>query len=139
MKRSTLASAIYTALAFTAFSTVAFAQDSAPAAPQDDQDTTEIDEVVVTGSLIPQAMKDTASPVTTITAEDIQRQGFRDVADVLRSQPLSTGSLQDGQFPQGFTPGAQTVSLLGLAPGFTLILLDGRPMADYPLLYNGQA
>jgi outer membrane receptor protein involved in Fe transport len=138
MKRSTLASAIYTALALTAFSTVAFAQDSAPATAQD-EDTTEIDEVVVTGSLIPQAMKDTASPVTTITAEDIQRQGFRDVADVLRSQPMSTGSLQDGQFPQGFTPGAQTVSLLGLAPGFTLILLDGRPMADYPLLYNGQA
>jgi outer membrane receptor protein involved in Fe transport len=138
MKRSTLASAIYTALAFTAFSTVAFAQDSATA-PQADEETTEIDEVVVTGSLIPQAMKDTASPVTTITAEDIQKQGFRDVADVLRSQPMSTGSLQDNQFPQGFTPAGQTVSLLGLAPGFTLILLDGRPMADYPLLYNGQA
>jgi outer membrane receptor protein involved in Fe transport len=141
MKRSTLASAIYAALAFTAFSTVAFAQDTAPPAAQDEnkKDTTEIDEVVVTGSLIPQAMKDTASPVTTITAEDIQRQGYKDVADVLRSQPLSTGSLQDNQFPQGFTPGAQTISLLGLAPGFTLILLDGRPMADYPLLYNGQS
>jgi outer membrane receptor protein involved in Fe transport len=140
MKRSTLASAIYAALAFTAFSTVAFAQDSATAAQDEDKkDTTEIDEVVVTGSLIPQAMKDPASPVTTITAEDIQRQGYKDVADVLRSQPLSTGSVQDNQFTNGFTPGAETISLLGLSPGFTLILVDGRPLADYPLLYNGQS
>ena len=46
--------------------------------------------------------------------------------------------MQDNQFAGGFTPGATTISLLGLAPGFTLILLDGRPLADYPLLYNGQ-
>jgi outer membrane receptor protein involved in Fe transport len=136
MKRSTLASAIYTALAFTAFSTTAFAQDTAATS---DDETTEIDEVVVTGSLIPQAMKDTASPVTTITAEEIQRQGYQDVADVLRAQPLSTGSVQDNQFVNGFTPGAETISLLGLSPSFTLVLIDGRPLADYPLLYNGQS
>ena len=80
-----------------------------------------------------------ASPVVAITADDIDRQGFQNVSEVLRAQPLATGAVQDNQFAGGFTPGATTISLLGLEPGFTLILLDGRPLADYPLLYNGQA
>lgn len=101
--------------------------------------TTELDKVVVTGSLIPQAEIETATPVQSITAEEIKRQGFRDVYDVLRSQPMATGAVQDSQFSGGFTPGAEPISLLGLDPGFTLVLIDGRPMADYPLLYNGQS
>ncbi|WP_242113404.1 TonB-dependent receptor plug domain-containing protein, partial [Luteimonas aquatica] len=100
--------------------------------------TTDLDKIVVTGSLIPQAEIETATPVQSITAEEIKRQGFRDVYDVLRSQPMATGAVQDAQF-SGFTPGAEPISLLGLDPGFTLVLIDGRPMADYPLLYNGQS
>jgi outer membrane receptor protein involved in Fe transport len=99
----------------------------------------ELEKVVVTGSLIPQSEIETASPITTITAEQIESQGYRNVSDVLRAQPLATGSVQDNQFSNGFTPGATTISLLGLDPGFTLILMDGRPLADYPLLYNGQS
>ncbi|BDU14940.1 TonB-dependent receptor plug domain-containing protein [Lysobacter auxotrophicus] len=106
---------------------------------QDAQSATDIDKVVVTGSLIPQVQIETATPIQSITAEDMQRQGFRDVYDVLRSQPLATGAVQDAQFSGGFTPGAEPISLLGLDPGFTLVLIDGRPMADYPLLYNGQS
>ncbi|HJW46058.1 MAG TPA: TonB-dependent receptor [Lysobacter sp.] len=109
------------------------AQDPEPDEP------TELDKVVVTGSLIPQVQIETATPVQTITAQDIQRQGFRDVYDVLRSQPLATGAVQDAQFAGSFTPGAEPISLLGLDPGFTLVLIDGRPLADYPLLYNGQS
>lgn len=97
-----------------------------------------LDKITVTGSLIPQVQVETATPVTSITAQDIQRQGFKDVYSVLRAQPLATGAVQDSQF-SGFTPGAKPISLLGLDPGFTLVLIDGRPMADYPLLYNGQS
>jgi outer membrane receptor protein involved in Fe transport len=99
----------------------------------------QLESVTVTGSLIPQIQQETASPVVAITAEDIARQGFQNVTEVLRAQPLATGAVQDNQFSGGFTPGATTISLLGLEPGFTLILLDGRPLADYPLLYNGEA
>ncbi|WP_425500934.1 TonB-dependent receptor plug domain-containing protein [Pseudoxanthomonas gei] len=108
------------------------AEDQPAAAP------TELDRILVTGSRIPRVQLETASPVVTITAEDIQRQGFRNVSDVLRAQPLATGAVQDNQF-SGFTPNATTISLLGLSPSFTLILMDGRPLADYPLLYNGQS
>ena len=143
MKKKLLVTTISSALAFWALAGTAIAQDTATApattAEEEAKKATALEKVVVTGSLIPQAQQETASPVTTITAEDIQKQGYRNVSDVLRAQPLATGAVQDNQFTNGFTPGATTISLLGLDPGFTLILLDGRPLADYPLLYNGQS
>jgi iron complex outermembrane recepter protein len=93
--------------------------------------------VQVTGSLIPQAQIEGASPVTTVTAADIEKKGFVDTYDALRSLPVANGSVQDPQFTGGYTPAAKTISLFGLSPDFTLTLLNGRPMASYPLAYNG--
>lgn len=142
MKHKLLVAAIASALALPFAVAPAFAQQT-----DQGQDTTqsakekakELEKVVVTGSLIPQAQIETASPVITITAGEMQRQGFSNVYDALRAQPLATGAVQDSQFSAGFTPGAKTISLLGLSPGFTLFLINGKPMADYPLLYNGQS
>jgi outer membrane receptor protein involved in Fe transport len=123
----------------------ASAQDSADQASSDssqgksDQKAKKLDTITVTGSLIPQAEIETSAPTVQITAEQIQARGYANVYDVLRSQPLATGQVQDSQFAGGFTQGATTVSLLGLDPGFTLILLNGHPLADFPLLYNGQS
>ncbi|NEL78819.1 MAG: TonB-dependent receptor plug domain-containing protein, partial [Xanthomonas perforans] len=128
MKRHLLVNAVCAALAMPS---LAMAQSQGAV--------TELNKVTVTGSLIPRSQVETATPVFSITAQDIQRRGFKDVYDVLRSQPMATGSVQDGQFSGGFTAGAKSLSLLGLDPGFTLVLIDGRPMADYPLLYNGQS
>lgn len=143
MKHKLLAVAIASVIALPALATPVYAQDSGTTqnqpAPDKDQKAKELQKVVVTGSLIPQSQIETQSPVITITAQDIQRQGFSNIYDALRAQPLATGAVQDSQFSAGFTPGAETVSLLGLPPGFTLILIDGKPMADYPLLYNGQS
>ncbi len=138
MNRKLLTTSISAVLAMSAWAN-AHAQDSKAEDVKKKEDATSISTVTVTGSLIPQAQIEGANPVTTITAEDIRRQGFRNVADVLRSQPLSTGAVQDNQFSGGFTAGASTISLLGLEPGFTLVLIDGRPIADYPLLYNGSS
>ena len=130
-----LAAAISSILAISAYSSVAGAQQDAT--PDPAAAPAQLEPVIVTGSWIPQIQQENASPVVAITAEDIDRQGFQNVAELLRAQPLATGAVQDNQFSGGFTPGATTISLLGLDPGFTLILLDGRPLADYPLLYNG--
>jgi len=92
--------------------------------------------VQVTGSLIPQAQVEGPTPVTTITAQDIEKRGFVDTYDALRSLAVANGSVQDPQFTGGFTPAAKTISLFGLSPDFTLTLLNGRPMASYPLAYN---
>ena len=93
--------------------------------------------VQVTGSLIPQAQIEGPTPITTITAKDIEKQGFVDTYDALRSLSVANGSVQDPQFTGGYTPAAKTISLFGLSPDFTLTLLNGRPMASYPLAYNG--
>jgi outer membrane receptor protein involved in Fe transport len=108
--------------------------------PQNDQEQNKpkkLKIVQVTGSLIPQAQIEGSSPVTTITAKDIEKQGFVDTYDALRSLPVANGSVQDPQFTGGYTPAAKTISLFGLSPDFTLTLLNGRPMASYPLAYNG--
>ena len=95
-----------------------------------------LQEVVVTGSLIPQVQKETAQPLTVITFDDIQKKGFTSVADALQHTSFATGGIQNGQFSGGFTPGAEVLSLFGLAPGYTKYLIDGRPIADYPALYR---
>lgn len=102
-----------------------------------DKDEGQLDEVVVTGSLIPQARVETSTPVVTISAEDIQTKGFATVADALQHSSFATGSVQGGGFSGGFTQGANTISLFGLDPSYTKFLIDGRPIADYPALYNG--
>lgn len=148
MNRKLLTVAICTSLAFAGN---AWAQTTNTGSTTDSQatsqqqDATKKEEpktlkgIIVTGSLIPQAQIETANPVITITAQDMQNKGFANVYEALRAQPLSTGSVQDSTFSAGFTPGAETISLLGLPPDFTLFLINGRPMADFPLLYNGSA
>ncbi len=145
MNRKLLASAICASLfvAGTAYAqdntAPQQAQDQSTAAQSTDQNAKKLQTITVTGSLIPQSQIETANPVITLTAQDMVKQGFTNVYEALRSQPLSTGSVQDSTFSAGFTPGAETISLLALSPDFTLFLIDGRPMADYPLLYNGSA
>jgi len=129
-KHSRLSAALVTAMVVpAAFS--AFAQDST------DTKATDLEKVTVTGSLIPQSEIETATPITTITAEDIKARGFNSVADVLQKSSFATGAVQGGQSSGTFTQGAKTVSLFGLSPGYVKYLIDGRPMSNYPALYNG--
>jgi hypothetical protein len=58
------------------------------------------------------------------------------VAEALQQSVFATDSVEGPQFTDGFTPGAQTLSLFGLDPGFVKYLIDGRPMSDYPALYT---
>src|SRR5690606_7086340 len=59
------------------------------------------------------------------------------VSDVLQKSSFATGGVQGAQSSASFTQGAETVSLFGLPPGYVKYLIDGRPMANYPALYNG--
>lgn len=132
-KPSLLSRAVLGALLVSA-STAVLAQnagDESPAQPK------ELDKVVVTGSLIPQSQIETSTPVTVISAEDIQMRGFQSVADILQQSSFATGGVQGGQTSASFTQGAEAASMFGLDPGYTKYLINGRPMANYPALYNG--
>lgn len=100
---------------------VAFAQETAAGA-------TTLDRIQVTGSRIRQVDVETAQPVTFVTREEIQRQGFQSVADILqnisavgappisRAAPLSSGENVGGSY----------ISLRNLGAQRSLVLLNGK-------------
>jgi iron complex outermembrane recepter protein len=135
LRRSPLAAALFAALLVPG---MALAQDQQQSTEQD-EDATEIDKVVVTGSRIKRAEVEGPSPVTIITAQQIEREGFNTVYDALNTLSQATGSVQNEIFQSGFTPNASVINLRGLGPGRTLLLINGRRAADYPLPYNGQS
>ena len=94
-------------------------------------------EVVVTGSRIPNVGGQAPADVTVITGQDLEDRGFKNVFDALNTLPQNTGFTQGADFGNTFTPAANTISLRGLGPNHTLILIDGRRVADYPVAYNG--
>ena len=98
-----------------------------------------LDQVQVSGTLLNSAQIQTATPTYTITAQDIQARGFNSVSEVLQSSVFATGSVQGPASSGGFTQGAQTVSLYGLNPEYTLTLIDGKPISQFGQLYNGQS
>ena len=100
-------------------------------------DSDAVQEVVVTGSRIPGVSGQTPADVTVITAQDMEERGFKNVFDALNTLPQNTGFTQGADFGNTFTPAANTISLRGLGPNHTLILVDGRRVADYPVAYNG--
>ena len=91
----------------------------------------------VSGSLINNAQVQTATPTYTMSAETIAARGFNSVAEALENIVLATGSVQGPQTAGSFTQGAQAVSLNGFGPGFTSILIDGKPIASFGRLYDG--
>jgi outer membrane receptor protein involved in Fe transport len=98
----------------------------------------ELDKVTITGSRIARTQTEGPSPVLVIDREQIEREGFTTVEGALKSLTQATGVVQN-EIWQGFTANANSLDLRGLGPGRTLILIDGRRVADYPLAYNGQS
>ena len=99
---------------------VAFAQEG--------QQATTLDRIQVTGSRIRQVDVETAQPVTFVTREEIQRQGFQSVADILQnisavgSPPISRAA----PLSSGENVGGSYISMRNLGAARTLILLNGK-------------
>jgi len=98
-------------------------------------------EIVVIGSRIPRTEKEGPAPVTVISAEDILKQGYQDVPELMKSVTQNTGETQSTQSygANTFTPGAKQVDLRGLGPNHTLVLVNGRRVADFPMPYGGNS
>jgi outer membrane receptor for ferrienterochelin and colicin len=105
-----------------------------PLAAQDDME--ELDLVTVTGSLIPRsetALEANPIPVDIVTSEDIQSSGYSTAAELLQQMSVNNGgAVPLANNATGFTPGASSVSLRGLGPETSLVLINGRRVAPYP-------
>lgn len=111
--------------------------DDQPAATQ--QPTT-LEAVEVVGSRIKRSNIEGPSPVTVITAEQIEAQGFNTVHEALETVSQNVGFGQnDFNAAGGFTPNGAVINLRGLGPGRTLLLINGRRANDYPFPYNGRS
>ncbi len=116
-------------------------QATQPAPAPAPEQPVELQSVQVTGSRIPRAQIEGPAPITVVTAEQIQSAGLTSVPDVLRSLSQNSGYVQGQQNTTSAqsTPGAQAVDLRGLGPNHTLVLINGRRIADFPLPLNSRS
>lgn len=94
----------------------------------DDQESTTLDTIVVTGSRIRRVDMETASPVFIIDRQAIERTGAATIGDFLQDIPAVSGAATNPTVNNGGGTGAATISLRGLGEERTLTLLNGRRM-----------
>ena len=109
--------------------TAVFAQQAAPSEA-------EVERVIVTGSMIPSAEEVGPNPVFIINRDLINKSGAGTTTEqLLQRQPVIGGSnipvTNNGTGGAG-PAGTAALSLRGLDPGATLVLLDGRRIAPFP-------
>lgn len=93
-------------------------------------------DIVVTGTLL-RTRRETASPVTVLSAQTLERQNITSVTDAVRSISADgAGSISTG-FRTGFSAGGAAVSLRGLGVSSTVILIDGLRSTNFPINDDG--
>lgn len=98
-----------------------------------------LEEIVVTGSIIKRAETATASPVTVLSAEQLDIRGINTIADAVVLLPANNaGTMNSSWSTFGFSTGASAVSLRGLTTSSSLTTFDGLRMAPYPLGDDGR-
>jgi outer membrane receptor protein involved in Fe transport len=105
------------------------AQAEAAAAP--------LAEVVVTGSRIKTPNETAISPITTVSATDIQETGLTRVEDVLNNLPMVFAGM-NSTVSNGST-GTATVDLRGLGANRTLVLVNSRRLGPGDATGNNSA
>ncbi|QYF87313.1 TonB-dependent receptor domain-containing protein [Brevundimonas sp. PAMC22021] len=104
------------------------AQPAVPVPPLPAQDEAQLDEIVVTGSLIRRDPTTTPTPLTVASREEILQSGENNVVDFLADIP----ALQSSQTPEDTTGGfigiggLSLLNLRNLGSNRTLVLVDGR-------------
>src|SRR5438874_5726811 len=110
----------------------------APGAGAPTSGTAEAERVIVTGSNIPTAEEVGPNPVLALNRDLIEKSGERQAAELLRDLPVANANgVPISNNATGFTPGAASVSLRGFTPEATLLLIDGRRVAPYPVGQGG--
>jgi len=124
----------------------AFAQAPAPA-PNETQPTVSsfnangtqeasTERVIVTGSYIPTAEEVGANPVLSINRDLINKSGERNVEQLLRNLPVANANgvpVSNNENGSNTAVGAASIALRGFDGRATLVLLDGRRVAPYPM------
>ena len=117
------------------FASGASAQLPAPAVPSNPTapaPSAEVERVVVTGSNIPTAEETGPNPVDTYRPADIEKLGIRNATDLTTFIPQEAGGTVNQNIANG-GDGTVQLNLRGLLPKETLILVDGKRIAQASL------
>jgi iron complex outermembrane receptor protein len=127
LRPTALASSVLAALALMpVVAQQAHAQDQADAPP--------MHRVEITGSSIKRIDSETALPVQVITRDDIDKMGATTAAELVRNISANTAPLTDGPSISDSTSGQRGMNganLRGIGVSSTLILLNGRRLANF--------
>lgn len=109
----------------------------AQSAASSDDDIVDLEPFTVTGSHIPvteNAYDARTTPMTALYREDIDKLGYGTVTEMLQALTVNNGgSVPLANNGIGFTRGASSVSLRGLGPDSTLVLINGRRVTAFPI------
>ena len=106
----------------------------APVMAQDQSDEEAIEEIITTGTRIRDENIVAASPITTISEQEISLKQTPNIERVFRDMPITIPG--DGENVNNGTAGQATLDLRGLGPERSLLLIDGKRLAPYDI--NGQ-
>lgn len=97
------------------------------------QQTGKVEKIEVTGSNIKRVEIEGPAPITVIGREDLDRSGASNLQEVMRQLTVSSGGqhLDTSLGGNTFAPGTSGISLRGLGRQTTLVLLNGRRVANY--------
>ena len=90
--------------------------------------------VEITGSSIKRLASETSLPVQTVTREEIDKSGVTTAAELLQKITANVGGLTDGASisdQSGAQRGFNGANLRGLGVSSTLVLLNGRRLANF--------
>ncbi|RZJ04150.1 MAG: TonB-dependent receptor [Brevundimonas sp.] len=98
--------------------------------PTAQDESTDLDEVIVTGSRIRRSEFTSTQPVQIITSEEATLEGMVDTSEILQGSTAAATAGQINNYFTGFVttggPGVNTISLRGLGAQRTLVLINGR-------------
>ena len=117
------------ALAIAAILSTAAHAQQAPSASADESAKPQMEEVVVTGSMIKRVDAETAEAVTILKADALKDQGITNLEQMVNTLTSSNPSVNVAQSIGTFSGGGTYADLRGLGRSRTLILLDGQRVA----------
>src|ERR1700722_13624167 len=89
----------------------------------------ELQEIVVTGSMIKRANAETAEAITILKADALKDQGVQNVEQALSMLTSNSPAINMASAVGSFSGGGTYAALRDLGSGRTLVLLDGQRMA----------
>lgn len=114
---------------------------SAPGTTAPGDETIALQKFVVTGSNIPRTLASADAgtfPLVSVGRAEIESTGITNTAQLLQTLTVSNnGSIPISNNATGFTSSASSVSIHGLGPEATLVLINGHRVASYPIGAGG--